>query len=76
MTEVQDTEKQAKEDDIVALLRLFQYARLEAQRLGLPETTRLIDLPATSCLQEAHEAFGLRLFEEDPKAEEIGRARH
>jgi len=76
MTEVQDTEKQAREDDVVALLRLFQYARLEAGRLGLAETARLIDLPATSCLQEARDAFGLRLFDEEQQAEKIGQARH
>lgn len=71
MTEAQDATKQ--ENDVLALLRLFQYARLEAERLDLAETARLIDLPVASCLQEARDALGARLFEDEQQAGEVKR---
>jgi len=73
MTEVQDTEKQ--ESDVVALLRLFEYARLEAERLGLSETARLIDLPVASCLQESRDARGALLLEEKQQPDQRQRRR-
>ena len=49
--------------DVVALLRLLQYVRDEARRLGLGETAEMVDLQTASCLEEAG-TLGLHVTEE------------
>lgn len=48
-----------KREDIAALLRLLQYAKEEARRLGLTEAADLVEIPAASCLREAESKFGM-----------------
>lgn len=64
------------QQDIVALLRLFEYAKGEVQRLGLDETARLFDLPMISIVHELEGRFGARLLEDQRDADEkpAGRA--
>ncbi len=51
--------KPEKRGDIAALLRLFQYAKEEARRLGLTDAADLVEIPAASCLREAKSKFGM-----------------
>ena len=55
-------------DDVVALLRLLQYVRDEARRLGLGATAELIDLQTASCMEEAGSALGVNVTDELAKA--------
>ena len=57
------SKKQEKRNDIMALLRLFQYAEEEARRLGLTDAAELVEVPAISCLREAESKFGMDIFE-------------
>jgi hypothetical protein len=62
-----------KERDVVALVRMLDYARREAQRLGFGDCARMMDLPIAAIRSDPDSRSGSAMSSEPEGLEDLSR---